>query len=458
VLDQLIAGAGPEGVTYTRAVALLGVTDVALLDEMCDALAAGDGASAYGAIDRVVEAGHDPRRFASDLLSRLRDLIVLQQVPDAASKGLLDAPDDELSRMAAQAERFGPATLSRMADIVHNGLTEMRGTTAPRLLLEIICARMLLPGADDSTGALLQRLERMERRIAATGDATPIPSPPIPPSPAPSEPTPPPPAPPQAPASAPPPAAEPTPVQPPAPVQPAAPVATVEAPAEKPRPPQATGVIDAAAVRRVWDEILRYVGGKSSRVRAVAREATVREVVGDTLVLLFKHRVHADMMTAGPELVIEAVYETLGPPAPDRTWQVRCELSGQPVSAGAPGPSTNPAPSTRPEPKTEAEPEPEGWPETARPGGVAPSPRPEPDPPAASAQTARKAAKRAPAKQAPAKQSKPVEEPPPDPGYEGFDPGDEPLDDVIDEQTARRSSEEQALQLLRQTLGAEKIG
>ena len=88
MLDQLIAGAGPDGVTYARAVALLGVTDVALIDEMCDALAAGDGAAAYATIDRVAEAGHDPRRFASDLLERLRDLIVLQQVPDAAAKGL----------------------------------------------------------------------------------------------------------------------------------------------------------------------------------------------------------------------------------------------------------------------------------------------------------------------------------------------------------------------------------
>lgn len=172
VLDQLIAGAGPE-VTYSRAAALLGVTDAALIDEMCDALAAGDGASAYATVDRVAEAGHDARRFASDLLERLRDLIVLQQVPDAAAKGLIDGPTDQIERMAAQAQRLGPATLSRCADIVHNGLVEMRGTTAPRLLLELICARMLLPGADDTTGGLLQRLERMERRLTLAGTDAP---------------------------------------------------------------------------------------------------------------------------------------------------------------------------------------------------------------------------------------------------------------------------------------------
>jgi DNA polymerase-3 subunit gamma/tau len=170
VLDQLIAGAGPDGVSYARAVALLGVTDVTLLDDMCDALAAGDGASAFATIDRVAEAGHDARRFASDLLERFRDLIVMQQVPDAVTKGLIDGPADQLEVMAAQATRLGPATLSRCADIVHNGLVDMRGTTAPRLLLELITARMLLPGADDSSGALLQRLERMERRLTLAGD------------------------------------------------------------------------------------------------------------------------------------------------------------------------------------------------------------------------------------------------------------------------------------------------
>src|SRR5690606_39493506 len=122
VLDQLIAGADPrEGIRYEQAVALLGVTDAALLDEVVDALAAGDGAGLFAAVDRVIEAGHDPRRFAADLLERLRDLIVLRQVPDAADKGLLDAPEDALARMSAQAAQLGPATLTRCAAVVHSG-------------------------------------------------------------------------------------------------------------------------------------------------------------------------------------------------------------------------------------------------------------------------------------------------------------------------------------------------
>jgi DNA polymerase-3 subunit gamma/tau len=166
LLDQLLAGAGPEGVTYAEAVGLLGVTDAALLDEILDALAAGDGATAYETVDRVVEAGHDPRRFAVDLLERLRDLVVLDAVPDAAAKSLIDGPADQIERMTGQAARLGTATLSRLADIVHTGLVEMRGTTSPRLLLELLCARMLLPAASGGGAALLQRLERLERRLS----------------------------------------------------------------------------------------------------------------------------------------------------------------------------------------------------------------------------------------------------------------------------------------------------
>ena len=170
ILDQLLAGAGPEGVTYKSAVGLLGVTDDALLDETIDALAASDAPGVFRAVDRVVEAGHDPRRFATDLLDRLRDLIVLDAVPDAGGNGLLDTPPDRLDLMSQQASALGSATLSRMADTVHEGLTEMRGTTAPRLLLELVCARMLLPATDGSAAATLQRLERLERRMSIAGE------------------------------------------------------------------------------------------------------------------------------------------------------------------------------------------------------------------------------------------------------------------------------------------------
>ncbi|WP_139825871.1 DNA polymerase III subunits gamma/tau, partial [Mycobacterium parmense] len=189
VLDQLVAGseAGPAGshVTYQRALGLLGATDVALIDEAVDALAAGDAAALFGAVESVIDAGHDPRRFATDLLERFRDLIVLQAVPDAVSRGVVDAPEDVLDRMREQATRLGPGTLTRYAEVVQAGLGEMRGATAPRLLLEVVCARLLLPSASDTEAALLQRIERIETRLGVSIPGAEVVAPP--PRPAPAE-------------------------------------------------------------------------------------------------------------------------------------------------------------------------------------------------------------------------------------------------------------------------------
>jgi len=446
ILDQLIAGATDDGVTYARAVALLGVTDVTLIDEVCDALAAGDGAAVFSTIDRVIDAGHDPRRFAGDLLARLRDLIVLQQVPDAVAKGLLDGADDELARMEVQAQQFGAATLSRMADVVHVGLTDMRGTTGPRLVLELIAARMLLPGAEESTGALLQRMERMERRLTLSGDdlATPTATTPAPavsaPSSAPASTAAPAPAPTPAPDAAPAKSAA-APAKSAAPAKPAAPASRSTRPAEVAQPPVARpaaapaakaepaapaasatpapagdvklpGTVDAAAVRRIWDEVLTYVRRASPRAAAVVREAIVREVDGNTLVLVFKHPFHAQALSADPKLVIEALTEVIG-----GRWQIRCEVSGQQPEAAPAMPMAS-APAERPAA-----------------GGTGATPR--------AATPAREPAA-----------------PPaamPSAAEWGFDDDDEPLDDD-DPAAVRQSGEQQAIDLLRQTLGAEKIG
>ncbi|MEU9042538.1 MULTISPECIES: DNA polymerase III subunit gamma and tau [unclassified Kitasatospora] len=174
VMDQLLAGAAEGGVTYQMATSLLGYTDSALLDEVVDAFAAHDGATVFQVIDRVVEGGHDPRRFVTDLLERLRDLVILATVPDAGEKGLIDAPADRVAVMQAQADAFGSAELSRAADIVNTGLTEMRGNAAPRLQLELICARVMLPGAYSDELSLQARLDKLERRAAAGGFAAPM--------------------------------------------------------------------------------------------------------------------------------------------------------------------------------------------------------------------------------------------------------------------------------------------
>ena len=163
VLDQLLAGADENGVSYVNAAALLGYTDATLLDEAVSALATQSGGAAFEIVDRVVEGGHDPRRFLGDLLERLRDLVILNAVPDAGTKGLISAPPDRLARMSEQAASFGQAELSRAADLANTGLTEMRGATAPRLLLELVFARILLPGGEESARSLAARLERLER-------------------------------------------------------------------------------------------------------------------------------------------------------------------------------------------------------------------------------------------------------------------------------------------------------
>jgi DNA polymerase-3 subunit gamma/tau len=164
VLGQLLAGAGPDGVSYEIAIQLLGFTDGALLDDAIDALAARDGATLFKTVDRVIESGHDPRRFTSDLLERLRDLMIVDALAATQANSILrEIPEDQLERMVTQAKNLGAATLSRAADIAAEGLTQMRGATAPRLILELICGRILLPMGDSGDSGLLARLERLER-------------------------------------------------------------------------------------------------------------------------------------------------------------------------------------------------------------------------------------------------------------------------------------------------------
>ncbi len=248
VLDQLISGAGPEGVTHAYAAGLLGYTDAALLDDVVDAFAAGDTASVFELVDRVVDSGIDPRRFLADLLERLRDVIVLQAVPDAVSKGMLHAPPDQVDRMLGQAGRFGSADLARIADVVSIGLTEMRGATAPRLHLELVCARALLPGSDaEASRGLAARLDRMERRLAISTPGAPAATP----------------APARVEAAEPARAASPAASSPePAPSEATTPVVPAAASADEPAPSvpaAAEGALDLHAVRGLWPAVLDQV-------------------------------------------------------------------------------------------------------------------------------------------------------------------------------------------------------
>ena len=241
VLGQLLAGAGKDGVTYEIAVQLLGFTDGALLDEAVDALAARDGATLFSTIDRVIESGLDPRRFTQDFLERLRDLIIVGATKEKASQLLREFPEDQLERMSTQANIIGAATLIRAADITAEGLTQMRGATAPRLILELICGRILLPTGDDA--AVIARIERLERGVnlvahTPLSDLTPAAAlTPAPEAPAPEAPTP--------------PTAKPV----------AKPVSKpVSKPAAAPTPtPAHVGPVDIAALRRLWPDVIENV-------------------------------------------------------------------------------------------------------------------------------------------------------------------------------------------------------
>jgi DNA polymerase III subunit gamma/tau len=392
VLDQLLAGAGPGGVTYERAVALLGVTDVGLIDDIVDGLAAGDGPAVFGTVDRLVEAGHDPRRFTGDLLERLRDLVMLKAVPDAADKGLIAAPEDELARMRAQTERLGPGTLTRYAEILHAGLVEMRGATAPRLLVELLCARMLLPSASATDAAVLQRIEGLERRVTLAPAAAPAAVAPAPVAPA-------------AVASAPTPA--PAPVAPPgeparptyqrpaaAPAPTPAPVAAQEVAAA---PVEAVGAMDSTAIRQIWPELLRKVGERSKPTLVLLQNATVRTVEGNTLVLAMPTAGLARQL--GQESRAEVIRATLRDLVAG-DWQIRCvHADAAAPPADSPGAARRPvAAPTRPRPTQEPSAE-----------------RIAPPPPATTPEPTRPSRRVAPASDVPPPLEPPDEEPPPDP-------------------------------------------
>lgn len=393
VMDQLLGGAGPEGVTYDLAAGLLGYTPDSLLDEVIDAFAAGDGAAVFGVVDKVIETGQDPRRFTEDLLRRLRDLVIVSAVPDAPATGLIDVAEDAGERLVAQATRFGAHDLSRAADLVATGLTEMRGATAPRLLLELICARVLLPGADHGVDGLAARLDRVERRLSVTGVPTPAPAAPAAP-PAQDRPV-------LRPSVGAPsdeqvrPAAQPEPAARPAPTRPAAPVAAEPAPvpAQQAAPPQqpapaqqppaapaaaapaatpassgSSGGMSVVDARRLWPDVI----SKLSQLRKatwtlVSHNAQVMGLEGDVLTIGFATQGLREQFTRGnhePPLK-QAITDAIGaswrieaivdqgtapggavPQAPQPAQAQQAQQAQQPAQAQAPAPT----PQTAPEP------------------------------------------------------------------------------------------------------------
>ena len=286
MLGQLLAGAGKDGVTYEIAIQLLGYTDGALLDEAIDALAAHDDATLYKTIDRTIESGHDPRRFTQDFLERLRDLIIVAAVDDNSSHILREIPADQLQRMRSQANLIGTANLIRSADIVAQGLTQMRGATAPRLMLELICGRILLP--DSSDIGLISRIERIERLGSITTLVTPATDP---------QPT----------AIA----LVPQVVSPPqeSPASPLKP-SLVRAPAPTPATNIPTGPVDIAALRRLWPDVIENVK-KRRRLTWSLLSASAQVLAVDELAItigIVNSGARDSFLRSGSDVILRAAF------------------------------------------------------------------------------------------------------------------------------------------------------
>ena len=349
VLDQLMAGAGDEGLTYERTASLLGFTDVELLDAVVDAVAAADAASVFSQVNKVMESGHDPRRFVEDLLERYRDLIVVAAVGDRTGGLLRGLPEDQVARLRQQAGAYGPSALTRSADVVSRGLSEMTGAVSSRMHLELICARLLLPAAEGESGHAA-RLDRIERRLAAGSGVPAAAAPASAPVAAPSGP----PAGPSAPQSRP----EPSEAQPPAEPDGAAepreqrgsrPPAAEEQPPQQQRaqeqpvqePPaqasagRAPGSLDTDAVRRAWPEVLdRIKDIRKVTWTFVSVNSRVLDFDGQRLLLGIGTAGLANTFSQGhhAEVVRQALIEAIG---------LDTRVEGVPMDNGG-GPGTGP--------------------------------------------------------------------------------------------------------------------
>ena len=404
LLDQLMAGSEGDVVDYERAVALLGYTHGALLDEVVDALGARDAAAAFGSVDRVIQTGQDPRRFVEDLLERLRDLIIVAATSGNAQAVLRGVPQDQLDRMIQQATTFGTAELSRAADVVNAALSEMTGATSPRLHLELMVARMLVPSSDDTERGALARVERLERRIGVEQDAaapaarvTParpvverVEAPPVPTAAA------------KAPEVALPevstssttarPAAEAT-VSTSSTTEtsttdsPTTASSTTDSPTTAPVAAKAAGEVTLEQLRNAWPEVLESVQKTKMSAWAVVYTATARALDGDVLTLSFVSQADVDSFKQPQgsgegvsEVLRRAIVEVLGLRV---KFIAKADASAEPPAA-APTTSVTPPVSEK---------DAQGWAVAEIPGAEPPAPAPAAKASAASSEPAKPADK-----------------------------------------------------------------
>ena len=299
LLDQLIAGSEVKGgkaeIEYDRAAALLGYTHASLLDEVVDAFATQNSSLVFSSVDKVIQSGQDPRRFVEDLLEKLRDLIVVLSVGDDAKAVLRGIADDELEKMKLQAMSFGMSELTHAANAVSAALSEMSGATSPKLQLELMCAKVLVPSSDKTEVGSLARIERLERRmgVAQSPDAGPVQASPVQAAPV---------------------------IAPSAPAQPVAPSAAkpaAAAPVAKPATQTApsTNGVSTQAMVAAWPEILSQVKAESKSAWVVAFTLTVMDLSGDVLTLKFLSHKDLDGFKAdsrSTDALRKAIFAVLG--------------------------------------------------------------------------------------------------------------------------------------------------
>ncbi|MEN9707008.1 MAG: hypothetical protein RIS31_574 [Actinomycetota bacterium] len=290
LLDQLIAGSDDGKVTYDRAVALLGYTPDSVLDDAVEALAVGDSATVFHSLDKIIQSGQDPRQFVEDLLERLRDLILVDSIGNEAKNVLRGMSDEMIARLEAQAAKFGRAELAHAAASVSDSLSTMSGATSPKLHLELMCAKILVPSANATEVGSLARIERLERRIGIAGTvstqtaAVPVVA--------------------EAPVV--------TPV-----VAAPAPVAATTVSNATPTTPIAvvpTGVT-ISQLRTSWPRILDMVAKKSKKAYMVAYTIDVMAIEGDVLTLKFASNYDLESFkneAGAPDILRKAIEDELG--------------------------------------------------------------------------------------------------------------------------------------------------
>jgi DNA polymerase III subunit gamma/tau len=290
LLDQLIAGSevnnGKAEIEYDRAAALLGYTHASLLDEVVDAFATQNSSLVFSSVDKVIQSGQDPRRFVEDLLEKLRDLIVVLSVGDDAKAVLRGIADDELEKMKLQAMSFGMSELTHAANAVSAALSEMSGATSPKLQLELMCAKVLVPSSDKTEVGSLARIERLERRMGVAQSV-------------------------EAPAASQPTASN----QAPKASAPVAPAPAKAAPTAKAAAPAAVAGITTQAMIAAWPEILSQVKAESKSAWVVAFTLTVMDLSGDVLTLKFLSQKDLDGFKAdsrSTDALRKAIFAVLG--------------------------------------------------------------------------------------------------------------------------------------------------